>query len=294
MMTNGPQSSFKQPRSRRKRASVSRASEAAQTLALTTNDERTAAGDLQRGDVFEFGGDRLVLIDKEAVGYGLIAITYRRVRRDGSIVTSGEPITTSMPRAESVRVRNHISGDLIGSQRERNTMAKTVTRTAGKSKSGKGKVASKEATTRTRRTAEEVDALVDDFVKHLQDGGTMKELKAEYGFSDDGPIRAALYRNGYDSKGNEHEDEEDIDASKAAGKKALLKLRQEGAAWFVLAFRAGITEAEAKKIIEEQGGPTGRVYPPKAEKPAKAGKAKKALTPAQKRKAAKEAEEDPS
>jgi len=92
-----------------------------------------------------------------------------------------------------------------------------------------------------RRSAEELEALVPEFVEHLSGGGKMRELKLKHGFSDDGPIRRALYFAGYDSKGAEHGDEADsIDATKAAGKKQLVKLRNEqGAAWYQLAYLSG-------------------------------------------------------
>ena len=128
-----------------------------------------------------------------------------------------------------------------------------------------------------RRSAEELEALVPEFVEHLSGGGKMRELKLKHGFSDDGPIRRALYFAGYDSKGAEHGDEADsIDATKAAGKKQLVKLRNEqGAAWYQLAYLSGLGEAEVKRIVTEAGGAEGRVYVA-SEKPAKATKATKA------------------
>lgn len=170
---------------------------------------------------------------------------------------------------------------------------------------GKGKKTAAKATTAkpkeaaaksNRRTAEDVDALVPEFLAAIKKGATLRQLKQDFGFSDDGPIRAALYRAGFDRKGEEHgEDADSIDASKAAGKKQLVALRQdEGAAWYRLAFLAGITEAEAKAIVKDAGGPTGRVYI-KTEKPAKAEKSGGKKSTAKKAKAkAKAAKSDPS
>lgn len=152
------------------------------------------------------------------------------------------------------------------------TKAKTGgTKTASKGTATKAKAAPKESEGKTRRTQADVDALVPDFLKRIKDGATLRALKAEFGFSDDGPIRAALYRAGYDRKGEAHgEDEGSIDASKAAGKKQLVALRaNEGAAWYRLAYLTGLTEPEVKKIVADAGGETGRVYV-KSEKPAKA------------------------
>jgi hypothetical protein len=154
--------------------------------------------------------------------------------------------------------------------------AATKAKTGGTKTATKAKAAPKESEGKTRRTQADVDALVPDFLKRIKDGATLRALKAEFGFSDDGPIRAALYRAGYDRKGEAHgEDEGSIDASKAAGKKQLVALRaNEGAAWYRLAYLAGITEAEAKTIVTDAGGEVGRVYV-KTEKPAAAKKAGK-------------------
>jgi hypothetical protein len=284
-MNDGPQdlsNSFKQPRSRRGRVSATKARERGRTGAEATKEPkhegvRTRVEDLQPGDVWKGWYGRQVVLARPIVRDGLVIIEFRKVRKDRSIIQSGESVTTTLKQGAPVRVLDHINSDLLGESRNGSTSMAKVTRkggTAAKGKTaGKGKTAAKKESTSTRRSAEEVDALVDGFVEHLQGGGTMRDLKKEHGFSDDGPIRAALYRNGYDSKGNEHGEERgDIDASKVAGKKALLKLRQEGYAWFVLAYRADITETEAKKIIADQGGPTGRVYREPKEKPAAKGK----------------------
>jgi hypothetical protein len=139
---------------------------------------------------------------------------------------------------------------------------------AAKAKSNGGK---------TRRTAEDVRKLVPQFKKHLQGGGKMKELKAEHGFSDDGPIRQALYLEGFDSKGNDLPagSHDKISATGKALATRLVKERGEGTPWYALAHRTGKSEAELRAIVEEAGGPTGRVYRKDPEKAAKKAAAKK-------------------
>jgi hypothetical protein len=149
--------------------------------------------------------------------------------------------------------------------------AATTKSTPAKSSGGGTATATKEAPAKARRTQEDVDAMVPQFLERIGEGATLRALKQEFGFTDDGPIRAALYRAGYDRKGEEHgEAEGSIDASKAQGKKQVVALRaNEGAAWYRLAYLTGLTEAEVKKIVADAGGETGRVYV-KSEKPAKA------------------------
>jgi hypothetical protein len=166
----------------------------------------------------------------------------------------------------------------------RKAAAKGGAKTAAKSSTAKNSSkasAAKESTAKaapkgesSRRTAEDVDKLVPQFLKRIESGATMRALKQEFGFSDDGPIRAALYRAGYDRKGNEHgETGGSIDATKAAGKKQLVKLRNdEGAAWYRLAFLAGIGEAEVKKVVTEAGGSEGRVYVKSEKEAAESGR----------------------
>jgi hypothetical protein len=293
-MLNTP---FKQPWSRRRRASVRR-QDAAMMEAIAPGADTLqffkSVAKLSVGDVFKGDHGRQVVLDKEPTN-GFCLITYRKVRKDGSIIEAGESVTTTLKANKPIQVLDTIdvpphlciinnSGDETP-QKGSTQMAKTVTRkSAGKTSTKKSD--SKSTTTKAksagssngkvRRTAEDIAALVPKFVAHLTDGGTMRALKQEHGFSDDGPIRAALYREGYDSKGNKHgETRGSIDAGKAAGKKQLVALRaNDGAAWFRLAFLADITEAEAKRIVEEAGGPTGRVYVKTAEdKPKGKGKA---------------------
>jgi hypothetical protein len=145
--------------------------------------------------------------------------------------------------------------------------------TAAKSPGSKPAAAKKPGGSTCRTGAvEKINANVAKIAKALRDGATMKSQKAEYGVSDDGPIRAALYRGGFDSKGKEHGEEKgSINPKNAAGKKQLVKLRKDGAAWFRLAFLADLTEGEVKKVVADAGGPTGRVYS-KTEKAATSGR----------------------
>lgn len=121
---------------------------------------------------------------------------------------------------------------------------------------------------RNTGAVEKITANVAKIAKALKGGTTMRALKGEYGVSDDGPIRRALYFAGFDSKGEKHgETADSINTKTAAGKKQVVKLRaDEGAGWYRLAFLTGLSEAEVKKIVADAGGPTGRVYT-KTEKP---------------------------
>lgn len=141
-----------------------------------------------------------------------------------------------------------------------------------KSSSGAAKASSNGS---KRRTAEDVRKLVPQFVKHLTGGGKMKELKQTHGFSDDGPIRQALYLEGYDSKGNALADADraPIKATGANLAKRLIAEREQGTPWYALAYRTGKSEAELRQIVADAGGPTGRVYR-KEDKPAKAATSK--------------------
>src|SRR4051812_16932852 len=120
----------------------------------------------------------------------------------------------------------------------------TATKSTPAKSSGGTATATKEAPAKARRTQEDVDAMVPQFLERIGEGATLRALKQEFSFTDDGPIRAALYRAGYDRKGEEHgEAEGSIDASKAPGKKQVVALRaNEGAAWYRLAYLTGLTE----------------------------------------------------
>lgn len=208
--------------------------------------------------------------------------------RGGTLLgQSGEDASNRRAHREAVKIANAIEEEVRAS-RKRGTLLKNsssnqpvkgstsmpkVTRKASAKTAAKpaAKAANavKEAPAKTRRSQEDVDALVPEFLEQIREGATLRALKQEFGFSDDGPIRAALYRAGFDRKGEEHgEEAESIDAKKAAGKKQVVKLREsEGAAWYRLAFLTGLSEPEVKAIVADAGGPTGRVYREPAPKP---------------------------
>ena len=126
----------------------------------------------------------------------------------------------------------------------------------------------------SRRSRDEVRALVPQFVKALQGGSTMKEVKQQFGFSGGQVIREALAAEGYDSKGNKLSLESITDKG-AKLTKRLVAERQAGVPWYILSTRTGKPESELRALVEEAGGPaSGRVYNRK-EKAAKAATAKK-------------------
>lgn len=126
----------------------------------------------------------------------------------------------------------------------------------------KATAAKKSTSNSTRRTAADIDKLVPAFKKHLTGGGTMKALKAEHGFSSDVPIREALARAGFDSKGKALNVEK-ITGSGASLAKKVAKARRDGDAWYILALRTGKTESELKALLSEHGHTeeaSGRAY----------------------------------
>jgi len=143
------------------------------------------------------------------------------------------------------------------------TIVKPKTKTAAKAKTAaKGKTATKTtakakaAPSNGRRTAADVDKLVPQFVKHLKAGGTMRALKEQFDFSDDGPIRQALARKGYDSKGQALEL-----PSITNTPKGVAAARKAGVAWYLIALVLDKSEAEVKAMAEKSGANTaGRVY----------------------------------
>lgn len=139
------------------------------------------------------------------------------------------------------------------------TGAKVTLKKTAAAKTGAKATATKAKTNggeRTRRTADDVDKLVPQFVKHLKGGGTMRDLKTEHGFSDDGPIRQALARAGKDSKGNS------LELPKVANTgKSVAAARKAGHAWYIIALALGKTETEVKDMAEKAGADiVGRVH----------------------------------
>lgn len=96
--------------------------------------------------------------------------------------------------------------------------------------------------------------------KRLQGGGKMKAEKERYGLSADTAIVKALAAEGFTSKGAALEVETIAKPDTAAGKKAIVKRRGEGEPWYLLEIATGKTESELRAIVEEAGGPVGRVY----------------------------------
>ena len=129
-------------------------------------------------------------------------------------------------------------------------------KSSAKPAASKPKAAAASSNGRTRRTAEDVDKLVPEFVKHLKAGGTMRALKTEHGFSDDGPIRQALARKGYDSKGNKLELPAVTNTPKG-----VAAARKAGHAWYIIALALGKTESEVKEMAEKGGADvSGRIH----------------------------------
>lgn len=107
-----------------------------------------------------------------------------------------------------------------------------------------------------------INAEVEKIAKALQGGKKMKEMKAQYDVSDDGPIRVALYNAGYDSKGAT------LPASRTANitgtgqalAKKLIKERENGTPWYELAARTGQAEGALRTLVTDNGGETKRQY----------------------------------
>jgi hypothetical protein len=107
-----------------------------------------------------------------------------------------------------------------------------------------------------------INAEVEKIAKALQGGKKMKEMKTQYGVSDDGPIRVALYHAGYDSKGATLPEsrKSKITGTGAALAKKLITAREAGTPWYELAARTGQSEGDLRKLVSENGGDTGRKY----------------------------------
>jgi hypothetical protein len=104
---------------------------------------------------------------------------------------------------------------------------------------------------KTRRSQEDIDKLVPQFVKHMKGGGKMRELKEQFGFSDDGPIRQAMARAGYDSKGG------DLTLPAVPNTpKGVAKARADGHAWYIIGLALGKSEADVKAMAEKAGANT--------------------------------------
>ena len=228
----------------------------------------------RQGDVIKRpdGRGRAVVESVEPAPAGS-AVYWKVIHRDGRV----SPVRRLTYYTTAERI------PLLGDNVQEDTMTKVTRKPkTTAAKKAPAKASKPKAPAKARRSMEDVRKLVPKFVKHLQGGGTMRALKAEFGFSDDGPIRQALFLEGYDSKGG------DLPADahapiKATGAKlgaALIKERSEGTPWYALALRTGKSEAELRQIVADAGGETARVYRHKepAAKAAKKAPAKKAAT----------------
>jgi hypothetical protein len=191
-----------------------------------------------------------------------------------------EPGSTGLLEKDEASVESGSLAEPVNNRTTREaTMATVVRRNTAAKPKAKAKAKPKpaastettEATTTPRKANVDYAGRVQEFVDHLQAGKTMRELKQILGVSADTGIREAMYRAGYDSKGNEHgvEEGDKSGLSPAKLRDFLVKERSEGAAWYVLSYRSGKPESEVKAIVSEAGGTTQRVYT-RTEKEAKA------------------------
>lgn len=150
-------------------------------------------------------------------------------------------------------------------------MGRTVTRSKSKPAGSKAKPKAS-SNGKARVTAADLDAKVDSFVKHLKGGGTMNDLVKKAGVSGAQPIREALRRNGYDTKGNKNAIEK-INLTGAKLRDKVISLRESGEAWGTLAIATGKSESELKDLIKEKAPHlvAGRTYRPAAPKPKASG-----------------------
>lgn len=106
------------------------------------------------------------------------------------------------------------------------------------------------ATRRPNRSDADWDAVVPTIVKALRSGTSMTDIRAQYGA---GPtIRKALWRNGFDTKGNAF----NVEAIKGTGKvlaTRVAKARQSGASWGLLQLRTGKPESDLKALLAKHG-----------------------------------------
>jgi hypothetical protein len=126
------------------------------------------------------------------------------------------------------------------------TRSKSATKTAGKSETKT--TAAKNGGT-TRRTAEDWDSIVEEIKAARQAGETMQSLKKKYSVSSDVPMREALARAGYNSKGEALEYEDISGLSGAKLKARLVKEREEGTAWYMLALMTGKSESDLREVV---------------------------------------------
>lgn len=126
------------------------------------------------------------------------------------------------------------------------TRSKSATKTAEKQDTKT--TAAKNGGT-TRRTAEDWDSIVNEIRTARQAGETMQSLKKKYSVSSDVPMREALARAGFNSKGEALEYDDISGLSGAKLKARLVQERTDGTAWYMLALMTGKSESDLREVV---------------------------------------------
>jgi hypothetical protein len=162
--------------------------------------------------------------------------------------------TAEKARTYASRLREQ---DTTNTTKKEATMAKvTRSKSAKAEKTTTTKKSTTKAASNGRRTAADWDSIVEEIRAKRQGGSTMQALKKEYGVSSDVPLREALARAGYNSKGDELEYEDISGLTGAKLKNRLVKERSEGTAWYMLALMTGKPEPELREIVGD-AAPSG-------------------------------------
>ena len=246
------------------------------------------------------GTARLSAHDLDDLGEWLIAMYH--AERQGGSPAGVRAINLLMEKAGLYArlLREAQDNNSSNNNHKEATMAK-VTRSKSATKKAEETTTETKATAAkngsARRTAEDWDSLVGEIRAARQGGETMQSLKKKYSVSSDVPMREALARAGFNSKGEALEYEDISGLSGAKLKARLVKEREEGTAWYMLALMTGKSEADLREVVGDaapSGG--GRKASAKAASAAtkdegaqeetKAAPAKKATTAKRGRKAA--------
>jgi hypothetical protein len=145
-------------------------------------------------------------------------------------------------------------------EQENNTNSSTTNKEPTMAKVTRSKSATKTAETKTkttaaknggttRRTAEDWDSIVNEIREARQAGETMQSLKKKYSVSSDVPMREALARAGFNSKGEALEYEDISGLSGAKLKARLVQERTDGTAWYMLALMTGKSESDLREVV---------------------------------------------
>jgi hypothetical protein len=161
--------------------------------------------------------------------------------------------------ADLLRKQDQSTTNQEGATMAKVTRSKSSTKTAEKETKT---TAAKSNGASTRRTAADWDSIVNEIRAKRQGGETMQALKKEYGVSSDVPLREALARAGFNSKGEALEYDDISGLSGAKLKARLVKERSEGTAWYMLALMTGQSESDLREVV-------GDTPIPKAAKPVK-------------------------